>query len=489
MIAALLTRWRTAAVAAVVALAGGCASTPGPAERPDLIAITNVTVIDVAAGVGRPGMTVVADHERILSVAPGARAPSGARRIDGTGRYLIPGLWDMHAHHQATGVESLPVFVANGVLGTRDMGSDADFILPLRDRVKAGEVLGPRIVAAGPMLDDAPEGYPWRLTVKTAAEAVAAVAALDARGVDFIKVHDHTPRDAYFAIAAEARRRGLPFAGHVPSAVTIAEAAEAGQVSFEHLANNRVFTHCRPDCAAAYAQLVAKGVWQTPTIAFYQRIPGLLSGEAPPESEYASPGLQRLLEENARAANLSPEARAMLEAQNRQVLVAIAEMRAAGIGFLAGCDGLTPGFCTHDEMEWMTRAGLTPAEALRTATLNPATFLGRQDREGLIAPGYSADMVLLEAKPPGRHSEHPQHRDRGPRRQGAGPRGPGPDAQGGARVLQGPEPGRADAHAAGRVRIVAKPQFERCCPSFSRAMLGALRGVPCSDCPFAPASA
>ena len=398
MIASRPSPWKLA-VAALLLLTGACATGPRPLDRPALLAITNVTVIDVAAGVRRPGMTVVADTERILSVEPGGRAPTGARRVDGTGRFLIPGLWDMHTHHQATGVDSLPVFVASGVLGTRDMGSDADFILPLRDRLRRGELLGPQIVAAGPMLDQAPEGYPWRLSVSTAAEATAALASLAEQGVYFLKVHDHTPREVYFAVAAEARRHGLPFAGHVPATVTIAEAAEAGQASIEHLANNRVCTECGRDCGAAAALLAERGVWQTPTIAFYQNVPALLVGEAPPDSAYASPGLMRLLEENARAANLSPELRAILETQNRQVLVAIAEMHAAGVGFLAGCDPLTPGFCTHDEMEWMTRAGMTPAEALRTATLNPAIFLGREDHEGLIAEGYRPDMVLLEADP------------------------------------------------------------------------------------------
>lgn len=399
MITPLLSCWRLAAIAAVLTLTGACATTPGSGGGAGLVAITNVTVIDVAAGIRRPGMTVVADDERILSVERGGRAPAGTRRVDGTGRFLIPGLWDMHAHHQGTGVDSLPVFVANGVVGTRDMGSDADFILPLRDRLERGEVLGPRIVAAGPMLDQAPEGYPWRLSVSTAAEATAAVGALAEQGVDFIKVHDHTPREVYFAIAAEARRLGLPFAGHVPFTVTIAEAAEAGQASIEHLNNYRVFTHCGTDCAAAYAQLAGRDVWQTPTLAFYGRLPGLLAGEALPDADYASPSLRRLSEENRRTANLTPEARAMMETLNRRALTAIAEMRAAGVQFLAGCDALTPGFCIHDEMEWMTRAGMTPAEALRTATVNPAVFLGRQDREGLIAAGYRPDMVMLEGDP------------------------------------------------------------------------------------------
>ena len=390
---------RLAAVAAVLMFAGACATAPQPVESTNLVAITNVTVIDVAAGVRRPGMTVVADADRIRSVEPGGQAPRDARRIDGTGQFLIPGLWDMHTHHQGTGVESLPVYVANGVLGTRDMGSDADFIFPLRERLKSGELVAPRIITPGPMLDEAPAGFPWRQTVRTAAEATAAVAALADLGADFIKVHDHTPREVYYAIAAETRRRGLRFAGHVPAEITISEAIEAGQLSFEHLANNRVFTQCGGDCAPVFAKLAERMVWQTPTIAFYQELPSLLSGGPMPDSDYASPGLRHMMSENARLSNLSAAARAALEAQNSRVLVRVGEMNAAGVPFLPGCDGLVPGFCSHDEMEWMTRAGMTPAEALRTATLNPAIYLGRQDREGLIAPGHRSDMVMLGADP------------------------------------------------------------------------------------------
>jgi imidazolonepropionase-like amidohydrolase len=250
------------------------------------------------------------------------------------------------------------------------------------------------------MLDDAPAGYPWRRRVTTPTEAVQAVTDLRTAGVDFIKVHDHTPRDVYFAIAAEAGRQGLPFAGHVPATVTVAEAVEAGQASIEHFANFRVFQECRQtSCPALYDSLASRGVWQTPTVAYYQAVPSMLRGETATPPEYVSPGLAALWRANTQATAPDERMLAALADINVRTLNAIPEMLRHNVGFLAGCDALVPGFCLHDELEWFTRAGLTPAEALRTATINPARYLGREAGQGSVAEGRAADLVLLDANP------------------------------------------------------------------------------------------
>ena len=201
----------------------------------------------------------------------------------------------MHSHHQGTGADCLDLFIAKGVVGTRDMGGDADFILPLRERVKSGAVLGPEIVAAGPILDDAPPSYPYRRRVSNAQQAREAVADLKRAGVDFIKVHDHTPREVFFAIAGEAPKLGLPFAGHVPQGVKVEEAADAGIRSIEHLSNYDVFGECLVNdsytlagCRRLFEKLAAKGVWQTPTLAFFETIPDVFSGRPIEHAEYAS---------------------------------------------------------------------------------------------------------------------------------------------------------------------------------------------------------
>ncbi len=370
------------------------------------IAITNVTVIDVVTGRRDAGMTVVAQGDKITAVGRGAAIPRGAARVNGKGKFLIPGLWDMHTHHQGTGAECLDLFVAKGIVGTRDMGGDADFILPLRDRVKSGAVFGPEIVASGPILDDAPAAFPYRRRVTNAAEARVAVADLKRLGVDFIKVHDHTPRDAYFAIAEEAPKLGLTFAGHVPMGVKIEEAADAGQRSIEHLSNYEVFGQCMKGddytlegCRRLFEKLAAKGVWQTPTLAFFESIPDMFSGKPLAHAEYASDSLLELTRGNIKASNVPAEALDKYRLAGKLSLQVIGDMHSLGNQFLAGCDGIVPGFCLHDELEWFTKAGFSPLEALQTATVNPARFLGRESSIGGIAIGKRADLVLLDGDP------------------------------------------------------------------------------------------
>ncbi|HKY03971.1 MAG TPA: amidohydrolase, partial [Blastocatellia bacterium] len=152
------------------------AQTKRPA-MPKQIAFTHVTVIDATGAPPLPGMTVVITGDRITTIGPAGkvRIPRQAEVVEARGKFLIPGLWDMHTHHEASGEESLPLFIANGVTGTRDMGSDLKFILALRRKIADGVTVGPRMVAAGPMLDDAPEGWPFRLKIRDAAEAREAV--------------------------------------------------------------------------------------------------------------------------------------------------------------------------------------------------------------------------------------------------------------------------------------------------------------------------
>jgi imidazolonepropionase-like amidohydrolase len=377
-----------------------------PAVASPSIAITNVTVINVTSGAHNAARTVLIEGDQVSAIGAAIAIPEGAVRVDGTGKFLIPGLWDMHAHHQANGVESLDLYVANGVVGTRDMGSDVDFILPLRDRISRGELQGPEIVAAGPILDDRPPDWPFRRRVTNAEEARQAVRDLKARGVDFIKVHDGTPRDALFAIADETRKVGLSFAGHVPNSVTVEEAVDAGIRSIEHLANFRVFRDCSGDepysaerCRPRFAALAAKGIWQTPTMAFVHGLPDLFSGKPMPHGEYASSTLLELTRKNAEASAISEERLSGLRALGKMSLLAVHDLASSGSGMLAGCDGLVPGFCLHDELELMTTAGLSPLQAIQTATLNPARFLGRANTQGTIDVGMRADLLLLDANP------------------------------------------------------------------------------------------
>ncbi len=370
------------------------------------VAITGATVIDVATGRLQDGLTVLTQGDRIVAMGREISIPPDATLVNGEGKFLVPGLWDMHTHHQGTGADSLDLFIAKGVVGTRDMGGDADFILPLRAQVQSGAVLGPEIVAAGPILDDAPPSFPYRRRVATAQEATSALADLKAAGVDFIKVHDHTPRDVFFAIAEEAPKLGLTFAGHVPQGVKVEEAADAGIHSIEHLANYEVFGECLVNdrytlagCRRLFEKLAAKGVWQTPTLSFFETVPDMFSGRPLEHAEYASDSLLEMTLDNLKQSNVPASTLEKMRIAGQMSLQAIRDMSALGNRFLAGCDQLVPGFCLHDELEWFTKAGFSPLQALQTATINPARFLDREDQQGTIEVGKRADLVLLDANP------------------------------------------------------------------------------------------
>ena len=232
------------------------------------LAITHIGVVDVAAGRIVTNTTVTIAGDTISSVDQNGAPPAGAQVVDGQGKFLIPGLWDMHAHVQVNEKGWLPLYIANGVTGIRDMGADLDFILDIRQATASGRVLGPRIVAAGPILDDAPGDWPFRIRVRTPDEGRAAVQLLKRRGIDLIKVHNFTPRDVFFAIVDEARRQQIPVAGHVPLKVTIPEGVDAGMVTIEHMSEGgRVWKACsggdqyRPDeCRPFFERLAHRCV-------------------------------------------------------------------------------------------------------------------------------------------------------------------------------------------------------------------------------------
>jgi imidazolonepropionase-like amidohydrolase len=378
-------------------------------SAPATFAITRASVVDAITGTVATGMTVVVAGDTISAVGRDLAPPRGARIVDAAGKFLVPGLWDMHAHHEATGIESLELFVANGVTGTRDMGSNLDFVLRLRDQVASGAVAGPAVVAAGPILDDAPPNWPFRMRVRTPDEGRQAVRLLKARGADFVKVHDRTPRDVYFAIAREARAQGLAVDGHVPVDVSLREAQDEGQRTIEHLANFRVFTECsagrvyRPEpCRPVFEAMARRRVWHTPTLAGAAVIMTLgtpADDGVATHLAYASPSLRAMWQANQQESNASPDGIRVFAELTRQARTAVGDLRRAGVGLLAGCDALVPGFCLHDELAAMVQSGLTPLEALQTATINPARMLGQEQRRGSIAAGKVADLIVLDANP------------------------------------------------------------------------------------------
>lgn len=207
--------------------------------RQDILAISGVTVIDATGAPAKPDMTVIITGDRITEIARTGEVaiPKSAQVIDGTGKFLIPGLWDMHVH---TALKSLPetyfpMFIANGVIGVRDMAADLGLLKQLRKDINEGWLVGPRIIA-GQMVDGPNPVWPGLpVSISNEIDARKTAASVKDRGADFIKVYSLIPRRAYFALADEAKKRWIPFAGHVPVSVSAFEVSDAGQKSIEHL--------------------------------------------------------------------------------------------------------------------------------------------------------------------------------------------------------------------------------------------------------------
>lgn len=430
--------------ALVVVFACG-SSAPIPAE----LAITHVSVLDVENARVLADQTVLIEGNRITAVGPSARthAAAGARIVEGSGKYLIPGLWDMHVHSSSDRITRetfLPLYIANGITGVRDMkgdcfdpcgefGSSIEQVHQWRRDIASGTLVGPRIIASSPLIEGPPPGQVSSVEAPaTEAEAREAVGLLKRRGVDFIKIYSWISREAYFALADEAAKQGIPFAGHVPVAVQASEVSDARQTSIEHFAGIIHACSTREDelrelllsaevadslpsqgtlmvwmsesfsgskCAGLYDRLVQNGTWQVPTL-IAQR--GVEEWYDDPRLTYVSQEERGYWEEMVvvNAARWPIETRSV---EFERILAITGEMQRAGVGILAGTDTGDPfvfaGFAIHEELALLVMAGLTEAEALMAATLNPARFLESTDSLGAVAVGNVADLVLLDANP------------------------------------------------------------------------------------------
>jgi imidazolonepropionase-like amidohydrolase len=393
-------------------------------------ALTNATVVGIAGNTQSHPATVLIRGDRIVDVVePGAaHIPGGTQTIDATGKFLIPGLWDMHMHLSYVTEQSFPLLIANGVTGVCDMGGDLDRINRWREEIRNGTRLGPRIVRAGPALDGprAEEGK-YRIILNDDVAGREAVRFLKHLGVDFIKVYHFLRRDAYFAIADEAKKQGLSFAGHIPNGVSPQEAVEAGQRSLEHTTvllqslialekkDGRTQKELTDEAfdkllgeqgTALYQAMVQHKTWHTPTLVLARSF--LLRSElaAKPDErrKYVAPSVKEYWDKNNPVPQNVPE---QVMAERRQALQkmfdVVRAMHKAGVEMLAGTDPPTrdifPGFSLHDELGLLVESGFTPREALATATVNAAKCLGFSDSQGAIEKGNVADLVVLDADP------------------------------------------------------------------------------------------
>jgi imidazolonepropionase-like amidohydrolase len=436
----------------------GALTAAQPATAP--LFISDVTVID-GTGAAPAVRSLVIRNDRIERILPvGATAPAGATIVAGRGLFAIPGLWDMHVHLAARPEPELaerimlPLFLAHGIVGVRDMGGPLDRVLSLRDRVARGELTGPRILTPGPFIDGPGEPDPLFRRVRSGADARAAVTDLAAAGVDFVKVQANLSREAYDGVIGAARDRQIVVAGHVPMAISAFDVVQSGQRSLEHISPALVgdagllfacsarevelraellaierdrassaATAIRTREAALRMALVdsydasrakqlgqtirGRGAWIVPTLIWsnsFRPLSATDTGEDVP-LEFV-PAATRARWRNGRAAYLEAASRSDFDAAARVARAAssaVGALHAAGAPVLAGTDTFDgfdlPGVSLHQELALLVRAGLAPMEALQAATRNGAAYRGALATEGTLEPSKRADLVLLDANP------------------------------------------------------------------------------------------
>lgn len=419
-----------------------------PKENYDLV-ITDVNIIEVESGEISQSMDLFINGNSISAI----QEHDGQKQYTGTvinaaGKYLIPGLWDMHVHAASEDrIQSFSrLFLANGITGFRDMFGSLDVAEKTRASVEAGDLPGPpRITVPGHLIDGPPRSsQPGALIASSPNNGRRIVDSLDAAGAPFIKVYFGLPPETYFAIAEQARERGLPLVGHVPFLVRAAEASDAGHRSIEHLTG--IVTGCSVDeeavieewqkvlemarvgdmrgvvkqymvptrlalatqdkeaCRRLARRFIENDTWLVPTLVSLRGKAYLrqYAAKDDPRVRYFTPP-DRWTGGHPFGFPMSEEQWDLLQEQYEREKDIIGMMAEVGVPLLAGSDTATPwafpGFGLHEELELLVEAGLTPLQALRSATLNPARFFGRTNELGTVAENKLADLVLLKANP------------------------------------------------------------------------------------------
>jgi imidazolonepropionase-like amidohydrolase len=411
-------------VGLLIGWTSGCADPPF--EVTTGIAIEDVSVVDVVNGRIIPSQTVVLERSRILAVEPADKVAIGEDVVvvQGSGKYLIPGLWDMHTHAVDEGIDEifLPLFVATGVTGIRDMWGTLEVADRVRIGVARGERLAPRMVVAGNLIEGEEAYWPAANIAADPDDGRALVDSLVDAGSDFIKVYHTLKPEVFFAIAEQAIQRDIPFVGHVPIGMTVSQAAEAGIRSVEHATS--IFVDCinEPEaprleriqakvdaglCGDLAESLKTQGTWYVPTLVTERGYTHLN------RSEFQNDPRLRFLpslirgwwrpENDLFGSEYTDEDWLTVERGFTNFLEVTAVMAEHGVSILAGSDTPNafafPGFGLHDELELLVEAGLSPLEALQAATIDAARFLQSADTLGSVEPGKVADLVLLEGNP------------------------------------------------------------------------------------------
>lgn len=400
--------------------------------------IENVNIINVVDGSILKGAYVVIEKDRIIKILPRKGSDHG-QLIDGTNKYLIPGLWDMHTHNWNS-EQFFPLLIANGVTGIRDMFGDMRNIKKWRSEMQEGKIIGPVIYASGPIVDGSKPVWPGSVALSSPDQVRGKIDSLkQSVGVDFVKVYSLLPKSVYVKVAEEAKAQGLTFQGHIPDEVTILEAAKAGQKSQEHLINFilessdsldlvqqiakskttpgirnntaklkvmlRTFSETR--LASLTNELAKYNTWICPTLTVNRSLGRLRDTTFTNDSRmhYMMPSLKAMWNptNDFRFKNLDDEYFDLNRKMFALQLKVVKQLHQSGVKLLAGTDFPNPycfpGFSLHDELQLMVQAGLTPLQALQTATINPAQFIGNIKDYGTVESGKVANLVLLSSNP------------------------------------------------------------------------------------------
>ncbi|QJX48727.1 amidohydrolase family protein [Hymenobacter taeanensis] len=426
----------------------GCATQP-PQQAYDLV-ITHANVVDIETGHIRPDQTLAITDGQIRQVSKASGLALTAKRtIDAHGKYLIPGLWDMHVHFRGgdslitANRNLLPLYLAHGITTVRDAGGDlTPAVFEWRKQIRAGKLAGPTIYTSGPKIDGPNPTWAGSLPVVTQADIDKALDSLQALKVDYVKIYESTiSRDAFLNTISAAEKRGLTTTGHMPYTATLREASDRGLDASEHL--YYVFKACSskedsittavqrslgtPKPLGLFAALPAiyrtfdpaaeARIYQTLVKNKTAVVPTLyiqkLLAELPVTDHsrdtllaYIDPKIQRTY---AGRLNGARRQSAATQAFNKQLgakfMTLVPAMQKAGVTLLAGSDSgasnsyVYPGTSLLGELELLVQAGLTPAQALQAATINGARFLKADQRSGTIQAGKEADLVLLDQNP------------------------------------------------------------------------------------------
>lgn len=409
---------------------GSCAALVPQDESPPVLAIERVALVSMESELVLLDQSVLVRDGRIAAIAATGELelPEGAQRIDGSGRWLMPGLADMHVH--AWDENDLLLYVANGVTTVRNM-SGAPLQLGWRARIEAGELLGPRIYSAGPIIDGDPPVWPGSSVLRAGeGRAEALVREQREAGYDFLKPYARLTPAAYAELARAGRESNVPLMGHVPEAVPLSEVLAAGQRTIEHLtgfaaaAKPAHSPEARVDFEsearawplvsdARLAELArsmqTSGTWNCPTLVVLSKWTQGAEADAllaRPEMRYVAPFTRSGW--NPRSPfnylrRMSPEAVAAARDSVAHRQRAVRALQTAGAGLLLGTDTGNPyvvaGFAVHEELALLVAAGLTPYQALRAGTVEAARALGAEADWGSVSVGKRADLVLLEEDP------------------------------------------------------------------------------------------